>query len=534
MIPDVLVLGTGIAGLTTAIACREAGLSVLVLTKTDEIEECNTNYAQGGIIASAPDDQSSLLEKDILEAGCSVNFREMVGRFSREAPQTVQDFLAGHIGVEFSRDENGDWDYTEEAAHSRRRILHYEDHTGDAIEGGLVAYARKIGVTIRTACTAIDLITTEHHSTDCQERYRDPEVLGVYALDNASGAVETLFARAVVLATGGLGNIFQFTTNPSSASGDGIAMAARAGADIINAEFVQFHPTALFHKDIKRFLISESLRGEGARLLDPSGRPFMERYTAQAELAPRDVVTRAIYEEMGRQGCEYVLLDIANNYRGSEPLEKRFSRIYETCKKGGIDITRQAIPVVPAAHYFCGGIRVGEHGQTSIKRLFAVGEVACTGLHGANRLASTSMLEGLYGGLTTSAFLASRTASAGAPDNSSPFLELESSFSKRCSYIPDWKIPAGAETFEPTLIYQDWKYIKLTMWNHAGIVRTRKGLARAQADLNYHAHRITSFYREAVPTRDIVELRNAVETARIIVSHAIHREYSVGCHYRAD
>jgi L-aspartate oxidase len=325
----------------------------------------------------------------------------------------------------------------------------------------------------------------------------------------------------VVLATGGIGNIYQFTTNPSCATGDGIAMASRAGAAIINAEFMQFHPTALFHKDIKRFLISESLRGEGARLLDPAGKPFMERYTPQAELAPRDVVARALYEEMSTLGCEYLLLDIAHYYRGSEPIEKRFSRIYETCKKGGIDITKEPIPIVPAAHYFCGGIRVNALGQTSIKRLYAVGETACTGLHGANRLASTSLLEGLYSGLQTASHLAKNVL-------------REQGYENRCGCIPDWKIPKGAETFEPSLIYQDWKYIKLTMWNHAGIVRTKKGLERAQSDLNYHAHRITSFYREAVPTRDIIELRNAVETARIVVSQAIHNEQSIGCHYRKD
>ncbi len=521
MINDVLILGTGIAGLTTAISSREKGLSVLVITKNSKIEEANTNYAQGGIIAYTPEDKPELLEKDILNAGCNINSFETVARYSREAPHTVQEFLAAHVGVAFSRNEKGELDYTEEAAHSIRRIVHFEDHTGDAIEHSLIAFAKKIGVVVRTDCTAIDLITTDHHSLDMQEKYHESEVLGVYALDNKNGHVETIFARSVVLATGGIGNIYQFTTNPASASGDGLAMAARAGAAIINAEFMQFHPTALFHKDIKRFLISESLRGEGAKLLDPEGKPFMKRYSSQAELAPRDVVARALFEEMSKLGCEYLLLDIANHYTGKEPLEKRFSRIYETCKKGGIDITKQPIPIVPAAHYFCGGIRVNAEGKTSIKRLYAAGEVACTGLHGANRLASTSLLEGLYGGLKTAEYLAQN-------------IEREESFSKRCSSIPDWRIPSKAETFEPSLIYQDWKYIKLTMWNHAGIIRTKKGLERAQADLNYHAHRITSFYREAVPTRDIIELRNAVGTACIVVSHAIHNEKSVGCHYRIN
>ncbi|MBN2811325.1 MAG: L-aspartate oxidase [Spirochaetales bacterium] len=516
---DVLVAGTGIAGLTAAITCREAGLRVLVITKEDRIQETNTNYAQGGIIAAKEGSDPALLEKDILEAGCRLNNREAVSLFSREAPALVFDFLIDKVGTVFSKNDSGAYDYTEEAAHSERRILHFEDHTGDSIEESLIAHAKKIGVEIRSGYTAVDLITNNHHSEDSQELYQPREVFGMYALENATGEVHTLFADSVILATGGLGNIFHFTTNPLAATGDGIAMAWQAGADIINAEFVQFHPTALFHKDIKRFLISESLRGEGAKLMDRQGRPFMHKYDAREELAPRDVVTRAIYEEMSRQGSEYMLLDIAGHYLGEKPIQERFSRIWETCKKGGIDITKDPIPVVPAAHYFCGGIKVNTEGKSSIARLFAVGEVACTGIHGANRLASTSLLEGLFWGRKAGLSIA-------AGGNKIADRRLES--------IPDWRTPAQAERFESALIYQDWKMIKLTMWNHAGIVRTKRSLERAQADLDYHAHRITKFYREAILDRDIIELRNGVSAARIVTAAALHNTKSAGCHYRKD
>lgn len=516
---DVIITGTGIAGLTTAIHCREAGLTVLVITKEDRIEESNTNYAQGGIIAAKKNSTPELLEKDILEAGCYFNSREAVAHFSREAPSLVFDFLIDKVGVNFSRDFHGELDYTGEAAHSERRILHFEDHTGDSIEGALIQYAQKIGVEIRCGYTAVDLITNNHHSLDSQELYRKREVLGIYALENSTGNVHTLFADTVVLATGGLGNIYQFTTNPPSSTGDGISMAHRAGADIINAEFVQFHPTALFHKDIRRFLISESLRGEGAKLIDKQGRPFMSRYSAQEELAPRDVVTRAIYQEMALQGSEYMLLDLAGHYHGEKPICERFSRIYETCLGGGLDITKEPIPIVPAAHYFCGGVKVDSHGKTSINNLYAVGEVSCTGLHGANRLASTSLLEGLLWGHDCARHITQEKAQI---------------VSSRFDSIPDWKIPAEAEKFESSLIFQDWNVIKMTMWNHAGIIRTRKGLERANADLNYHAHRITKFYQEAVLDRDIIELRNGIISAQIVVAAAIHNEKSIGCHFRKD
>ncbi len=516
---DVIVVGSGIAGLTAAVHCRDAGLSVLVVTKEERIEETNTNYAQGGIIAAREGDTASSLEKDILEAGCNYNSPEAVARFAGEAPGLVFDFLINRAGVRFSRSASGELDYTEEAAHSERRILHFEDHTGDTIQSALIALAEKSGAVIRGGHTAVDLITNNHHSRDPRELYRAREVQGLYVLQNDTGEVHTFFAGTVILACGGIGNIYQFTTNPPAATGDGISMASRAGADIINAEFMQFHPTALFNKDIKRFLISESLRGEGAKLIDREGKPFMHRYSSMAELAPRDVVTRAIYDEMAAQGCEYMLLDLASHYKGKTPITERFSSIYKTCLSGGIDITVEPIPIIPAAHYFCGGIKADLRGRTSLQGLYACGEVACTGLHGANRLASTSLLEGLYWGREAALDIAANGRRAE---------------SQRLEHIPDWQSPATAERFEAPLIYQDWNVIKMTMWNHAGIIRTRKGLERAQADLNYHAHRITRFYREAVLDRDIIELRNGVVTAQLVVSAAIHNERSIGCHFRRD
>ena len=515
---DVIIIGTGVAGLTAAIECAKAGLAPLVLSKSPDIAATNTNQAQGGIIAKPADDRPELLEQDILAAGCNYNSREAVHLLAHEGPALVHDFLIEEAGIAFSTGADGELDWTEEAAHSRRRILHYADHTGEAIQSSLIGYAKKLGVEIRANCTAVDLITNNHHSSDCQELYREREVLGVYALDNDTGVVCTLFAGAILLASGGIGNIYQYTTNPGEATGDGISMAHRAGADIINAEFVQFHPTALYNKDIRRFLISESLRGEGARLVDRKGRGFMHKYSEQGDLAPRDVVARGIFLEMAEQGVDWLYLDLAHHYTGNEPIPSRFAKIYQTCLEGGLDISKDPIPITPAAHYFCGGIKVSRDGETSLKRLWAAGECACTCVHGANRLASTSLLEGLLWGRRAAISIKNR---------------FERPKAERLAAIPDWQAPVQPEVFEPTLIYQDMNLIKTTMWNHCGIIRTTRGLERAVADLNYHSHRVGKFYKEAALTRDIVELRNEAVTAELIVRAAMHNTQSIGCHYRA-
>jgi L-aspartate oxidase len=516
---DAVIIGTGIAGLTCGINLKEAGKNVLLITKEAAISETNTHHAQGGIIAWCDDDSAESLEKDILEAGCNYNKSNAVKELSEKGPRLVLDFLINHIGTKFDYNAAGKLDYTEEAAHAHRRIVHYQDLTGEEIQRSLMVYADKIGLQIVTNTTAVDLVTNNHHSLDTQELYAVREVMGVYALDNTSGNVRKIPAHNVILATGGIGNLYQHTTNPKSATGDGIAMAYRAGADIINAEFVQFHPTALFHRDIKRFLISESLRGEGAKLLDAKGRHFMQDYSKLQDLAPRDIVARSIFNKMREDGSEHVLLDLTSHYTGTEPIEKRFSKIYSTCLKGGIDITREPIPVVPAAHYFCGGIKVNERGSTSIRNLFAIGEVSCTGLHGANRLASTSLLEGLlWGNNCADSIMRSNYRISGS----------------RFSALPEWNSPASGIEFDPLLLKQDWQEIKMTMWNYAGIVRTTKGLNRARADLSYFSHRIFDFYQQSSLNKEIIELRNAVISAGIIVSAALHNTRSIGCHYIAD
>jgi L-aspartate oxidase len=513
---DVLIIGTGIAGLTAAIYLKEAGIDVVVITKADDICETNTNYAQGGIIAWKEGDASKNLEADLLKAGCNYNNLEAVKLFAQEGPELVFDFFIEKLKTIFTQTSEGKLDYTEEAAHSDRRVLHFEDHTGDVIQKSLKDYCNKLEIPVLTDLTAIDLITNNHHSNDCQEFYKQREVMGCYVLDNKSGEVYTFFADKVILATGGLGNLYQHATNPAAATGDGMSMAYRAGADIINAEFIQFHPTSLYHRDIKRFLISESLRGEGAKLMDKNGHYFMPDYSEMGDLAPRDVVARAIYNQMAKTGSEYVFLDIASFYKGEMPLEQRFSKIYHTCLEGGIDITKKQIPIVPAAHYSCGGVKVDLNGRSSLKNLYAIGEVSCTGLHGANRLASSSLLEGLLWGKLA------------AKDITKNFEKIDP---RRNDAIPDWKFPSAEEEFDPLLLAQDWKAIQLTMWNYAGIERTRKGLDRARADLNYYSHRIFKFYQSARLNRNIIELRNAIVNASIIVNAATHNSQSIGCHF---
>ncbi len=512
---SVVVIGSGIAGLSCAIFLKKKGLSVAVLTKNEDILECNTFYAQGGIISKVDKDSIDLLVKDILQAGNSYNYNDAVNFFAEKGPELVPKFLMEEVGIDFSKN-GSEIDYTEEAAHSIRRIAHFSDYTGEAIEKGLYDYAKSIDIEIFPDFSAIDLISNNHHSTDKQELYKKQIVMGVYALDNKTKKVEKFLSDKVVLATGGVGNLFQYTTNPASATGDGISMAARSGAKIINAEFVQFHPTMLYHKDIHRFLISESLRGEGAKLVDKNGKTFMQDYSKQRDLAPRDIVSRAIFDKMAIDGVEYVELDIASYYKGDKPLEERFAKIYQTCKSAGIDITKDKIPVVPGAHYFCGGVKVDKNGKTSIENLYAIGEVSCTGLHGANRLASTSLLEALL------------WAKSSAENISNNFIETSA---ERFSKIPEWQTPKGETSFDPILIKQDWKTIKHTMWNYAGIVRTQKGLERANADLNYFYDRIMRFYKEASLTKDLIELRNAVVCSSIIAESALKNRNSIGCHF---
>ncbi|MBM3294772.1 MAG: FAD-binding protein, partial [Candidatus Aminicenantes bacterium] len=340
--------------------------------------------------------------------------------------------------------------------------------------------------------------------------------LGAYVLDNGTGKVASVFARQTVLATGGCGAVFLNSSNPRDSIGAGYAMAHRAGARIVNMEYIQFHPTVLFHREAEGFLISETVRGEGGRLKTTDGRTFMDKYGGGKDLAPRDEVARAIYEEMILTNASHVFLDLASYAKIDIP--ERFPCIYKTCLARGIDISRQPIPVVPAAHYCCGGVLVDGRGRTSLGGLYAAGEVSCTGLHGANRLASTSLLEGLVWGTRAGSEAA---AAAGGP-------------AFRESDIHEWYYPEHPEAFDPALINQDWLTIRSTMWNYAGIIRTRKRLERAKSDLEYLRHRVEKFYKEASPDPKIVGLRHGLQVALMITQAALANPTSAGAHYRLD
>ncbi|MGQ9618771.1 MAG: L-aspartate oxidase [Candidatus Aminicenantia bacterium] len=512
---DVLVIGSGIAGLSTAISASELGLNVIIINKEKVFEESNTFYAQGGIVTIGKGDSPELLAKDIIEAGDGISNPEAVEIITKEGPKIVKEFLIEKTGVRFSKTSLGEIDYAQEGSHSRRRILYCMDETGKAIELALAEKAKKFDkIKILTNHTAIDLLTIPHHSTNPLSLYREPQCIGAYVLNNIEERVERIFSHYTVLATGGLGRIFLHTTNPPCATGDGFAMAYRAGARIINMEYVQFHPTSLFHKDADGFLISEAVRGEGARLKTKSGETFMEKYSPLRDLAPRDEVSRAIYEEMHARGDNYVYLDIANYAKID--IKKRFPNIYSKCLSLGIDLTKEPIPVVPAAHYICGGVQVDLWGRTSLKNLYAVGEVSCTGLHGANRLASTSLLEGLVWGVRATKNIADNFS------NENPYKETE---------IPPWIYPDIEEEVDPALIQQDWLSIKSTMWNYVGIIRTVKRLERGVADLRYLRNRIEEFYKKAHLTPGLISLRNGIQTALLVAESAFRNRKSRGAHF---
>ena len=512
---DVLVVGAGIAGTSAAIKLARSGADVCLVSKGIDPLESNSRYAQGGIVASGPDDSPEILKNDILEAGDNINSIEAVDLLAAKGPALVNSFLAEELGVPFVGNEEG-YLFTREAAHSVRRILHVQDYTGLSIMEHLTRAAdieEKISRLVNY--TAIDIITSSHHSQDYQVRYKPNRAVGMYLLNNETGEVIPVFAGSVILATGGLGDIYQHTSNPAGVVGDGMAMAYRAGVEILNAEYIQFHPTTLFHRDSDRFLISESVRGEGARLMNRNGEYFMSRYSPKyKDLAPRDEVARAIYRQIEKDKSGYVYLD-ARSIKDYD-LKERFPSIFAACMAVGIDIRKEPVPVVPAAHYSCGGVKVNLAGRTSLPGLYAVGETACTGVHGANRLASVSLLEGLFYGIQAAADI-------GATMEPLPESLMRS--------IPAWISPSGETSFDPVLISSDLNQIKSTMWNYVGIIRNKNRLYRAHSDLNYLSHRIARFYRKAVLRRDVVELRNAIQTALVVTRSAINNNQSIGCHY---
>jgi L-aspartate oxidase len=538
-----LVIGTGIAGLTTAFSLASAGLKVLLVTKATDPADCNTAWAQGGIIYQGENDSPDKLVQDVLRAGAGISNEEAARFLAEEGPKVVKTLLLDEMHVPFSTAE-GELDLTQEGAHSMPRIIHAGDATGRAIETTLLNRVKaEPNITLATNITAIDLLTTHHHPTDIQVRYRlTNECLGAYLLDNKTNEVYTVFADYTVLATGGVGQIYLHTTNTRSAIGDGVVMAQRAGARVMNAEYVQFHPTALADKKANHFLISEALRGEGARLRNQRGEYFMERYAPDLkDLAPRDIVARAIVEELTRNKDEFVYLDLANFYDGHEPPRERFPNIYKACKDLGVDIERDPIPVVPAAHYFCGGVLVNTNGETTLSRLYAIGETSCSGLHGANRLASTSLLEGLTWGYYAAQSIIAKRESA----SSSASPAVHRAFSSMgagtgavptaiLQTVPDWQAPGKENREDPALILQDWTTIQNTMWNYVGIVRTFERLKRALSDMQHLGSRLTKYYHESMISKSIVELFHGQQMATIVAQAAIRNPRSIGAHFRKE
>lgn len=509
---DFLVVGSGIAGLTFALDAAEHG-EVVIITKRAR-DESNTKYAQGGIAAVFdPEDTPEAHARDTLTAGVGLCHEVVVEICAREGPDRVRELIAR--GARFDALE-GRVRLAREGGHSARRVVHAADATGHEIERALLEKAAA-HPSIRFAehHTAIDLIMLS--------RFGGPDTCaGAYVLDETGGdergyVVETYLARVTVLATGGAGKVYLYTTNPDVATGDGVAMAYRAGAEIANMEFYQFHPTCLFHPQAKSFLISEALRGEGAVLRLPDGTAFMASHDPRKDLAPRDVVARAIDFEMKRTGSDCVLLDIT--HRPASFIRDHFPTIHAQCLRFGIDITAEPIPVVPAAHYLCGGVSTDLHGRTTIPQLWAIGECACTGLHGANRLASNSLLEGLVFGHRA----ANRLAAQIAELRQSPFPE-----------VPEWQTGDAVPSDEGVVVAHNWDELRRTMWNYVGIVRSNARLQRAARRIALLQEEIREYYWKHLVTRDLLELRNIATVAELIVDCATSRHESRGLHSTID
>jgi L-aspartate oxidase len=507
---DFLVLGSGIAGLSFALEVAEHG-TVRVLTKKGSADSA-TNWAQGGIAAViSPDDSLEAHVSDTLLAGAGLCREDVVRFVVEQGPAAIERLVSW--GVRFDRSGSTDgYDLGREGGHSRRRVLHAADFTGREIERVLVQRCESHPrIELWPNAMAVDLVTTRKLGAPGPQR-----IAGAYVFDGESGTVEAVPARVVLLATGGCGKVYLYTSNPEIASGDGVAMGYRAGATIANMEFIQFHPTCLFHPEARSFLISEAVRGEGAVLRTRDGDAFMRRHDPRGDLAPRDVVARAIDFELKRTGDDYVHLDAT----GLDPnfLRGRFPNIHERCLEYGLDLTKQPLPIVPAAHYSCGGVRADLHGETDIGNLFAAGEVACSGLHGANRLASNSLLEGL---------VFAREASLVALDRWRGGMEAPPA-------IPPWDPGRAGDPTEAVLVNANWDEIRRLMWNYVGIVRSDKRLERADRRIRLLREEIHAYYWDFKLTADLIELRNLATVAELIVRSAASRRESRGLHYTID
>ncbi len=512
---EILILGTGLAGAIAAITAADRGKHVTILTKTPELMSGSTPYAQGGIIYKGRNDSPEKLKQDIMEAGAGHSWESAVDQLAKMGPKLVEKFLFERCAVDFDKTKNNQLDLTEEGAHSEARIIHSKDKTGEYIQKAVLKVLQDHPyIDIILDHTVIDLLTLSHHSTNSLDIYKKPACYGALVLNNEKGNVFPIYAATTILATGGLGQIYLHTSNPKEATGDGIALSWRAGARVFNLQFIQFHPTTLYNEH-DRFLISESMRGEGARLIDKTGRDFMKEFHPQGSLAPRDIVARGIHQTMLDTEHSCVYLDLS--FKDNEWIKGRFPGIYAHCLRAGVDITSEPIPVVPAAHYSCGGVGVSLRGRTSLKRLYAVGEVACTGVHGANRLASTSLLENVVWGYTAG----SDAAESCEDDQNRYFPE-----------IYPWKDEEGF--VDPALIAQDWRSIKNTMWNYVGLVRTKQRLHRAQTNLRHLQTEVEQFYRKAKMTKAMIQLRNGVQTAIAVTASTMEARANMGAHYLVD
>lgn len=511
---DFIVIGSGISGLSFALRAAEYG-TVAVITKSSAANT-NTSWAQGGIACVQSDEDSfDQHVADTLDAGAGLCPEPVVREIISKGPAAIKELIAW--GVEFDKHRDADGDLTialgREGGHTQRRVLHHKDTTGREIENKLLAaLAANPNIGLLQHHFAIDLITTAKLALATE-----PRCVGVYALNEDSGEILTLRSDRIILCTGGSGKVYLYTTNPDVATGDGVAMAWRAGCEIANMEFVQFHPTCLYHHELKSFLITEAMRGEGAELIDKRGRRFMTEYDPRGSLAPRDIVARAIDREIKKTGEPCVFLDIT--HKPADYIKSRFPNIYDTCLSVDIDITTMPIPVVPAAHYQCGGVKTDANGATSLKGLWAVGEVSCTGLHGANRLASNSLLEGV---------VVSKSALADAVIQiplSRPFEDL---------VLPEWESGDVTDVDELVVIYHNWDEIRRLMWDYVSIVRTTKRLQRAATRLRNLRQEVQEFYWNFRVTSELLELRNLVEVASLVVKSAALRKESRGLHYTLD